>query len=141
MDTAPAVHRFLLVLTNWTGHPSNPVEKQLLTFLAARHAQLASIGALVAFCASDANFAGTKASHLLTVISHGAHRVAVTSFTKRWQVRNEQALFRMQNYKQTFLRVSLQKHVAPFPAEPARWESGGGKGTPGSITPHISLAW
>ena len=41
-----------------------------LTFLTARHAQLAAIGALVAFHASDTSLAGAQSSHLLTVITH-----------------------------------------------------------------------
>lgn len=41
-----------------------------LTFLTAGHAQLAAIGALVAFHASDTSLAGAQSSHLLTVITH-----------------------------------------------------------------------
>lgn len=54
-----------------------------LTFLAAGHAQLAAIGALVAFHAGDARLTGAKSSHLLAVITDGAHRVAVTSCARR----------------------------------------------------------
>lgn len=53
------------------------------TFLAAGHAQLAAVGALVALHAGDSRLAGAQPRHLLAVVAHRAHRVAVTGWAGR----------------------------------------------------------
>lgn len=56
--------------THFSVPHTTPLVRGSLTFLTASHAQLAAIGALVAFHASDTGLAGAQSSHLLTVITH-----------------------------------------------------------------------
>ena len=53
-------------------------EEGLSTFVTAAHAHPAAVGAHVTLHPLHSRLAGAQARHLLTVISHRAHRVTVT---------------------------------------------------------------